>query len=407
MKRVVITGMGTVSPLGYGISALMEGLDSGKSAVRFLEGWDRLKGLKCLVGAPVALRDEKNIPRVFRRSMNKMSIMAVQACDEALNMAGLGKDLLGNGRIGCVMGSTTGSPEAIASAFEKILAGSIHELNSMAFFKTLSHTISANVAQYLGLTGMVISACAACASSLQSLCLGSDLIRFGKQDIMICGGAEELHPVTIGSFDILEATSIRYQNTPEKTPRPFDQDRDGLVCGEGAGVLVLEEYEYAKKRGAEILAEIAGTFTNTSNVPVTQSDAPSLGLCMKGALEDSGLSPEDIDYVNAHGTGTLHGDSAEAAAIHSVFGGKVPVSSLKGYMGHTLGASGAIESAASLMMLKKGVLYPGLNLDKPAEDCSIISLLLRKERKTVRNVLKNSFAFGGINASIIFRSLSQ
>ena len=405
MRRVVITGMGVVSPLGYGIPSLMEGIAEGRSAVRFLEGWDRLKGLKCLVGAPVVLKDEKNIPRVFRRSMNRMSIMAVQACDEALAAANLNRETLGSGRAGCVMGSTTGSPEAIEAAFEKILAGSIHELTSLAFFKTMSHTISANVAQYVGLSGMVISACAACASSLQSLCLGADLIRFGKQEVMICGGAEELHPVTIGSFDILEATSIRYQNTPQKTPRPFDKDRDGLVCGEGAGVLILEEYEHALARGADILAEITGTFTNTSNAPMTQSDAPSLGLCMKGALAEAGLSPEDIDYISAHGTGTLQGDSAEASAIHSIFGNKVPVSSLKGYMGHTLGASGVIESAASLMMMKKGMLYPGLNLDKPAGDCSIINLLLKKETKTVRNVLKNSFAFGGINASIIFRSL--
>ena len=406
LKRVVITGIGVVSPFGNGVASLMKGIEEGRSAVRRMEGWEQYIGLHSLVGAPVDMQDEKKIPRQKRRSMGRMSIFAAQAADEALADAGISLEKENLWRSGCVIGSTMGSAKSINDAFEIMLPGKdLSRLNSTMFFQCMSHTAAANVAQYLGLNGSIMAPAAACASALHAIGTGYDLIRLGRQDVLLCGGAEELHPTVTGSFDILFATSAKYNDMPQKTPRPFDRDRDGLVCGEGSGILVLEEYERAVKRKARIYAEVAGFSTTANGFHVSQSNRESMVACMRQALDDAGLTRSDIDYINAHATATMQGDQEEAEAIRDIFGASTPVSSLKGYIGHTLGASGAIELAASLIMMEQGVLYPTRNLETVAPECAGIDHVMTPVRKEIRTVLKNGFAFGRINAALGCRKI--
>jgi 3-oxoacyl-[acyl-carrier-protein] synthase II len=299
-----------------------------------------------------------------------------------------------------------GSAKSINDAFETMLPGKdLSRLNSTMFFQCMSHTAAVNVAQYLGLNGTIMAPAAACASALHAIGAGYDLIRLGRQDLLLCGGAEELHPTVTGSFDILFATSTKYNDAPQKTPRPFDRDRDGLVCGEGSGLLVLEDYERAIRRNAKIYAEIMGYSTTANGLHVSQSNRESMVVCMQQALRDARTSPGEIDYINAHATATLQGDQEEAEAIGQVFGPAVPVSSLKGYIGHTLGASGAIELAASLSMMERGVIYPTLNLDAVSPECEGINHVMHPLKKQIKTVLKNGFAFGGINAALVCRKI--
>jgi 3-oxoacyl-[acyl-carrier-protein] synthase II len=299
-----------------------------------------------------------------------------------------------------------GSAEGLNDTFETMLPErDLSRLTAMKFFQCVSHTAAMNVSQYLGITGCVMATSAACASSLQAIGTGYDLIRLGKQDVVLCGGSEELHPTVTASFDILFATSTGYNDDPQRTPRPFDRDRDGLVCGEGCGMLVLEEYERALNRKARIYAEIIGYHTGGSGEHVSQSNRESIVRCLRGALASAEASAGDIDYINAHGTATRHGDEVEAKAIREVFGDATPVSSLKGYVGHTLGASGALELIVSLAMMEKGVIYPTLNLDAVDEGCEGIGHVMRPLRRDVRVVMKNCFAFGGINAALVCKRL--
>jgi 3-oxoacyl-[acyl-carrier-protein] synthase II len=402
LNRVVITGIGIVSPFGNGVTALMTGLEEGRSAVRRMEAWEQYSGLHSLVGAPVDMRDEKLIPRQKRRSMGRMSIFAAQAADEALGDAGI---VLANEdpwRVGCVIGSTMGSAKSINDAFEIMLPKKdLSQLNSTMFFQCMSHTAAVNVAQYLGLNGSIMAPAAACASALHAISIGYDLIRLGRQDVLLCGGAEELHPTVTGSFDILFATSTHYNDAPQKTPRPFDKERDGLVCGEGSGLVVLEDYERAVKRKARIYAEIVGCSTTASGLHVSQSNKESMVVCMRQALNSAKVNANEIDYINAHATATMQGDQEEAEAVRDIFGSAVPVSSLKGNIGHTLGASGAIELAASLKMMERGVIYPTHNLEAVSPECDGIHHVRQPLRRTVKTVLKNAFAFGGINAALV------
>ncbi|MBI1811650.1 MAG: beta-ketoacyl-[acyl-carrier-protein] synthase family protein [Nitrospirae bacterium] len=406
LKRVVITGMGSVSPFGNDVKALMDGIDHGRSAVRLMEGWDKYTGLRSHVAAPAEIQNERKIPRNKRRFMGRMSIFSAQAAEQALADSGFSFSDIPQLKIGCVIGSTMGSAKSINDAFEIMLPEKdISQLNSSMFFQCMSHTAAANVAQYLELEGFIMATSAACASSLHAIGVGYDLVRLGRQEIMLCGGAEEVHPTVTGSFDVLMATSAGFNNNPSKTPRPFDRDRDGLVCGEGSGVLVLEDYDSAVWRNTKIYAEIIGYSTNGNGSHVSQSNKDSMVLCMQQALSDAGITKDDIDYINAHATATIQGDKEEAEAIKEVFGSSVPVSSLKGYIGHTLGASGAIELIASLQMMQKGVIYPTLNLDNVSPECMGINHVTSPVTKKIDTILKNCFAFGGINAALVCRKL--
>ncbi len=406
LRRVVITGMGVISPFGNGVAELMRGIEEGRNAVCRMEGWDQYIGLQSLVAAPVEMKGEKEIPRQKRRSMGRLSIFAAQAADEALADAGIDLAAEDLWRIGCVVGSTMGSARSINQTFEIMLPDhDLTKLNSTMFFHCMSHTAAINVAQYLGLNGVILATNAACASALHAIGVAYDHIRLGRQDVMLCGGAEELHPTVTASFDILYATSTKYNDNPRKTPRPFDRDRDGIVCGEGSGILVLEDYERAVRRNARIYAEVTGFCTTSNGLHVSQSNKESMVTCIRTALDEAGLTPDGIDYINAHATATIQGDQEEAEAIRDIFGDSVPVSCIKGNIGHTLGAAGTIEMAAALKMMEQGVIYPTLNLENVSEDCQGIRHVTQPLKREIRTILKNGFAFGGINAALVCRKI--
>jgi 3-oxoacyl-[acyl-carrier-protein] synthase II len=402
-NRAVITGYGVVTPIGYSVAEMMQGLEAGVCATRAMPpSWNRFGRLRCQVGAPIEMRDPKAIPRSLRRTMSPMSIYAVQAATQALQHAGINPaEIPENPRIGCIMGSTTGSPQAITQTYEILLAKNEYVmLGASEFFRCISHTVALNVAQFFGVKGVVSATSAACASGLQAVGAACDQIRLGRQDVVLCGGAEELHETVVGSFDILYAASAQYNDRPSATPRPFDAKRDGLICGEGAGVVIIESLEHAQKRGAKILAEVLGYHTCNNGIHVSQSDDVSMTNCMKTALAEGDVSSSDIAYVNAHATGTPQGDAAEARAIAAVFGSATPVSSLKGNMGHTLGASGPIELAATIEMARSSTIYPTHNLEEIDPACAAVSHVRAKTPLRFTKFLKNSFAFGGINSAI-------
>jgi 3-oxoacyl-[acyl-carrier-protein] synthase II len=407
LKRVVITGTGAVSPFGVGTGRMLENLFAGKSAVVNLKSeWESKVGdLLCWVAAPLKeTLNEKAIERKFRKTMGRVAYMSHFAVQEALRQAGLADSDLKTGRIGVAFGSSTGSAFSTELFMDEYRNHRMSQLPSGIFFQIMSHTCAANIAQAFNLNGRVISTNCACSSAAQAIGLGYEMIRHGQQDAMVCGGADELHITTVASFDLVQAASCGFNDRPEKTPRPFDRLRDGTVCGEGAGSLILETEERARQRGARILGEIAGFATFTSGVHMSNPDLDSIAYCMEQALASADLKPSDIDYINAHATGTQIGDMSEAQAIRKVFGEEsVPASSLKGHMAHTLGASGALETIASLEMMERGILLPNLNLDALGEECKGIAAIQSAVKKPVNTFIKNSFAFGGINSVLIIR----
>ena len=396
--------MGAISPLGNGAKSMVDAVAAGRCATQVIEKKKKYSMLRSKVADPVTGVDEKIIPRQDRRSMSKMSIYSALAAKQAIEASGLSDEEVHSERTGCVISSTIGSTNTLATSIEKLLPDyDISQITTMQFFQCISHTAVLNVANHLNIHGIVYCPSAACASSMQSIGLGYDLIRWGEQDVVLCGGAEELHPMVTGSFDILYAASTGFNDRPQQTPRPFDKDRDGLVCGEGAGVLLLEDLEHAKKRQALIFGEIIGYHTCSTGTHISQSNSAAMTQCMTAALNKASLQASDVDYINAHATATPQGDCAEAEAIRTMFGGHVPVSSFKGHLGHTLGAAGALESIVCVEMARRGKLFATRNLENIDPDCAGIGHVLETRDARTRILLKNGFAFGGINATLIFR----
>ncbi|MGB2984500.1 MAG: beta-ketoacyl-[acyl-carrier-protein] synthase family protein [Phycisphaerae bacterium] len=415
LKKVVITGVGAVSPWGVGVVRLMEGLRSGRSAVVNLRSeWEpQVKDLTCWIGAPVGEPlDPKQVPRTYRRSMGRVAFLAYLAAKEALERSGIPRAVhglktratFGAGRMGVSFASTMGSISSLAKFFAAFQRGEMRGLPAGIFFQSMSHTCAANLAHAFGINGRLLSPNSACASSLQAIGAGFEMIRDGAQDCMLCGGAEELHVAVSASFDLAQASSHHFNDQPTRTPRPFDRDRDGTVCGEGAGAVILESEEGALARGARILAEVIGYATTVDSTHMAQPHSESIIACLNNALGAAGLPPDAIDYVNAHATGTLQGDQAEAEALRAVFGaGNVPVSGLKGYFGHTLGASGALELIACLGMQQGGYLLPTLNLEEPGKGCEGLDHVMAERPTCFERFAKNNFAFGGVNTVLILK----
>jgi len=396
--------MGAVSPFGRGVDILTESLIKGESGVTNVSELEGFVGIRSRVAAPVSAIDPKEIPRKYRRTMSKMSVYATLACQEALRQSGLSEEHCVSGKMGVAIGSTVGSSIANQEFYEDFLTDySLERLKSTVFFQIMNHSCAANVSQALGITGRILACSAACSTSCQTVGYGCEMIAFGKQDLMLCGGAEEFHPLTTGTFDIMNAASIKYNDRPRLTPRPFDRDRDGVVCAEGSGILMLESLESAQQRGAPIFAEIMGFATVTDASNIANPGAASMEICMRNALADSRVDPGQIDYINAHATATEQGDVAESTAIHRVFGNGVPVSSFKGHMGHAMAASGSLELVATVDMMNRDCLIPTLNLDNVDESCEKIRHVQKSERLQVNSVMKNNFAFGGVNSSIVLR----
>lgn len=405
MRRVVITGVGAVTPFGRGAEALAGALRAGESGVSHVSELESFGNDSPQVAGIIRDVDISSIPRKSRRSMSSLAAYAFLAAREALEQAGIPDEIVTGGRLGVSIGSSLGSVSEFEAVFREYLATrSMAGIKSVMFFKIMGNSAAANVAQALGVTGRVIGASAACSSGLQSIGLAYEAVAGGRQDYMLCGGADEYHPLFSGTFHMMAASSARYNDRPHETPRPFDRDRDGVVCSEGTGVMLLETYDSARDRGAEILGEIAGFATTSDAASIASPDPEPVKICMQMALQSAGVAATDIGYINAHATGTHQGDMAEATAIAELFGDRVPVSGLKGYLGHTMAASGAIESLAILPALRDGVIYPTKNLEHPAEECAGIRHVVSPlTERGVRYILKNSFAFGGINCCLIMR----
>ncbi|MEW6186419.1 MAG: beta-ketoacyl-[acyl-carrier-protein] synthase family protein [Thermodesulfobacteriota bacterium] len=404
MRRVVVTGMGAVSPFGRGADALLEGLMANQSGVRLHPELAKIKGLRTRVAGLVSGVDPKEIPRKFRRSMSEMSIFAALSGQEAVDMGGISAEICAAGRIGIAMGSTVSSPLATDECYRLYLNGyTVEEIKGTLFFQLMNHSCASNMAQLLGITGRILALSSACSTGNQAIGYGYELIAFGKQDLMLCGGTEEFHPLSAATFDIINAGSIKYNDRPQQTPRPFDQERDGMVCAEGCGVLLLEALDSALQRQIPILAEVIGFATGSDPANIADPHADSIESCLRQALSQAGIQAGEVDYINAHATGTLQGDKAEAEALRKIFGDGVPVSSLKGHLGHTLAASGALESIATIGMMNRGCLIPTLNLKNIDPLCGGITHLRHLEDREIDIAIKNNFALGGINSCTVFR----
>jgi 3-oxoacyl-[acyl-carrier-protein] synthase II len=403
--------MGGISPLGCQWDEIESRLRAAsKNAVQVIEDWRDIEGLHAWLGAPAA---EFSLPperynRKTTRSMGRVAIMACRAADFALAEAGLLDDraFLISGRVGVSYGSSTGAMDATAAFARLIDTRVVEGLNASSYIRMMAHTTPANIAVFFGLTGRVHTTSSACTSGSQGIGYAFEAIRYGHADAMVAGGADELTVADTAVFDTLFATSTK-NDTPERTPRPFDRDRDGLVIGEGAGTLILEEYEHARARGAKIYAEIVGYGTNCDGSHITQPRAETQAIAMRLALACAGLPAEAIGYVNAHGTATDRGDVAETQATHAVFGSRMPISTVKSYMGHTLGAAGSLEAWFTIEMMRANWFAPTINLENVDPRCSELDYIVGSGRELeCEYTMSNNFAFGGINTSLIFRKLA-
>ena len=404
-KRVVVTGMAGISPLGNDWQSVRTQLLSGRNRVCVMQPWQDYEGLTTQLGAPAAPFElPAHYNRKTMRSMGRVALMATRVSELALEDAGLlGEAFVKSGDMGVSYGSSAGTPSAIGDFGRMMAQKSTEGINANTYIKMMSHTAAVNIGVFFGTTGRIITTSSACTSGSQGIGYAFEAIQSGKQVAMLAGGAEELDATQAAVFDTLFATSTK-NDTPALTPQPFDSGRDGLVLGEGAGTMVLESLEHAQARGARIHAELVGFASNSDGTHVTHPNPETMAKAMRMALADAGLQPQDIGYVNAHGTATDQGDIAESLATHAVFGDQVPVSTLKGYMGHTLGASGALEAWMTLEMMREGWFAANANLVQPDTRCAHLDYIMGSPRQAeVQYVMSNNFAFGGINTSLIFK----
>ena len=404
MRRVVVTGMGGLTSLGNDWPTIKAAMTAGRTGVRTMPEWDRFSSINTRLAAPVPdFTGADSYPRKMTRTMGAVARMAVFASERALADAGLAGDpLVVGGRTGIAYGSSFGSPQPYVAFAELMTQGASRKLTATSYVQMMSHTAAVNIGLFFGVTGRIIPTSSACTSGSQAIGYAFEAIRYGRADIMIAGGAEELDVTQAAVFDTLYATSVS-NDTPARTPRPFDRDRDGLVIGEGATTLILEDYAHARARGARIHAEIVGFATNSDGNHVTQPQAATMAVALRQALDDAGLPPTAIGFVNGHGTATEHGDIAETLATAAVFGCNMPIHSLKSYFGHTLGACGAMEAWLGIEMLRDGWLAPTANLENVDIRCAELDYLMGQPRHLkCEYFMSNNFAFGGINTSLIF-----
>ncbi len=404
-KRVVVTGIGALTSLGSDWSSFEANLKGGVSGIRYMPDWERYKNMSTKLGGPVLdFETPAHYTRKQTRAMGRVALLATRASELALIDAGLlGDPVLQSGATGVSFGSSTGSTEATRDFTNMLTNHDMTGVTATTYIRMMGHTAAINIGVFFGLKGRIITTSSACTSGSQGIGYAYEAIKYGKQTLMVAGGAEELCPTEAAVFDTLYATSTLNEQ-PQQTPKPFDRDRDGLVIGEGAGSLILEELEHARARGANIYAEIVGYGTNADGGHVTQPDTNTMRIAMELALQDAALPPEAIAYVNAHGTATDRGDIAESTATQALFGTRIPISTLKGNLGHTLGACGAVEAWATIEMMNHGWFTPTLNLRNPDPRCGELDYIMEGGRQIdAEYTMSNNFAFGGINTSLIFK----
>ena len=404
MKRVVVTGMAAITPLGNDWETVALKLKSQTTGIQSMDDWGKYKGLNTRLGAPVNFSRPEHYSRKQVRGMGRVAMLGTYATEMALIDAGLLSDpCLVSGQVGIAYGSSSGSFDGLIDFTKMLLNYDKGGMNATSYIRMMGHTCPVNISLHFGINGRIIPTSSACTSSSQGIGYAYETIKHGLQVAMVAGGSDELSAAQAAVFDTLFATSIR-NDEPDKTPRPFDKERDGLVIGEGGGTLILEEREHALSRGAHIYAEIIGFGTNCDGQHVTQPDCDSMQVAMRLALQDAGLNEAVIDYVSAHGTATELGDIAESHATAAVFGNRIPISSMKSYTGHTLGACGAIEAWAAVHMMNEGWFHPTANLENIDPACAELDYIKGDIRKMdCEYLMSNNFAFGGINTSLIFK----
>lgn len=405
MKRVVVTGMAGFSPIGSSWEEIREKLQSMETGIGYVEDWDNYDGLNTrLAGQVNDFAMPSHYSRKALRSMGRVAQLAVRSTELALENAGLlGDEILTSGAVGVAYGSSVGDTGAFGEFGNMLLNYSSDGLNANSYIKMMAHTSPVNIGVYFGLQGRVFTTSSACTSGSQGVGYAYEAIKHGTQVVMIAGGCEGLCPTEAAVFDTLYATSIR-NDEPHLSPRPFDKDRDGLVIGEGGCTLILEELEHALARDANIYAEIVGFGTNSDGSHVTQPSSSTMEKAMRLSLSSANLNADKIGYVSAHGTATARGDVAESKATEAVFGSQTPISSLKSFTGHTLGACGALEAWLAIEMMNDGWFHATANLESIDPECGDLDYIMHEGRHIETDyVMSNNFAFGGINTSLIFK----
>lgn len=405
MKRVVITGMGIYSCLGNGLDEVKESLYNGKSGIVF-DPERKDMGFRSALTAKLAVPDlKKELSRNQRVYMPEQAKYAYVATSEALKNAKIDQDYLDSHEVGLLYGNDSSAEPVYRSIQTMMETKDTTRIGSGGIFQSMNSTVTMNLACIFKLKGINLTVSGACASGSHAIGLGALLIRNGLQDMVVCGGAQEVNPFAVGSFDGISAFSTR-EDDPEKASRPFDRDRDGLVPGGGAATVIIEEYESAVKRGAPIIAEILGYgfSSNGDHISVPNVDGPSRSLRM--AIREAGIDIREIGYVNAHATSTPVGDRNEAKAIYNVFGDYRPeVTSTKAMTGHEMWMAGASEIIYSMLMMKNDFIAPNINFENPDEDSAKLNIPAQRVSKHFDTFLSNSFGFGGTNSTLIVRNL--
>ncbi|HOS15366.1 MAG TPA: beta-ketoacyl synthase N-terminal-like domain-containing protein, partial [Smithella sp.] len=403
--------MSAITPIGHGKDQIVQSLLNGTSGIKPLREEEFLSSfIHSKVYGTVDYPVEYDFKRNHRKTMGPVAYYACQVAREVLEQSGLTEDFITSGRLGVAFGSIHGSP-TIQRNIYKIFFGAqdkiaVKEIGAVDYLKSMVHTTAVNITKMFGITGRVISSGTACTTSSQSIGYGYESVKFGMQDAMLCGGADEYDTTTVAVFDNLLACSTAFNNIPSKTPRPFDKDRDGLVVGEGAGAVMLEEYEHARKRGATILGEVIGFACNNNGGDMILPNLTGITNTLKLGVETAKINPEEVDLISAHATATKMGDIIEAQAINAVFGCNPHVIGLKSYTGHTMAACGAIETIMALYMMQEGFIAPTLNLENIDERCAMLKHVQKLTDHPVKTAAIQNFAFGGVNTMLMIKKFS-
>jgi 3-oxoacyl-[acyl-carrier-protein] synthase II len=407
-RRVVITACSAITPIGHGKEQITESLLSGKSGIKPLREDELIsRFIHSRVYGTVDYPVSYDFKRQHRKTMGPVAYYACQVAKEVLEQAGLPQEFVTSGNLGIAFGSIHGSPtvqrDIYKIFFEAKDKASYQVIGAVDYLKSMVHTTAVNISKMFGITGRIISSGTACTTSSQSIGYGYEAVKYGLQEAMLCGGADEYDTITVAVFDNLLACSTAFNSEPHRTPRPFDKLRDGLVVAEGAGAVMLEEYEFAKKRGATILAELIGFACNSNGGDLILPNLDGITKTLHLGLKNAKISASGLDLVSAHATATKMGDIIEAQAISAVFGNHPYVIALKSYIGHTMAACGVIETIMALHMMEEGFIAPTINLEDIDERCAMIKHVQKVLQHPVKTAAIQNFAFGGVNTILLIK----
>lgn len=398
MRNVVITGVGIKSCIGNDYAEVLANLQNAKSGIVFNEKYSEM-GFRSCVSGSVNIDLSEHIDRKLLRFMGESAGYAYLATKDALKMAGIDESHLDSPKIGIVAGSGGASTRVMLESGDIAREKGPKRIGPYGVTKSMSSSISAIIATALKLKGINYSISSACATSAHCIGHAADLIKSGQQDVVIAGGSDDEHWSSSCLFDAMGALSSNFNSTPTIASRPYDSNRDGFVISGGAGMIILEDEEHAKQRGANILAKLSGYFANSDGYDMVAPSGEGASRCMQGAIDNSKIK---IDYINTHGTSTPVGDVAEINAIKTLFTSEQPmISSTKSMTGHSLGATGAHEAIYSIMMINENFIAPSINIESLCDDAEGLDIVTETRNISINNVLSNSFGFGGTNASLV------